>query len=119
MQSLIGGKVYQSHAMTYASEFMACAHCGHPITGERKIKRTKAGEKQYVYYRCARYTKPGHPRVRVREAEIDRQILAIFDRMRIEDDEVREWFRAVLASQTKDTLLTAVENGGAGRSRGG
>jgi len=26
----------------------------------------------------------------------------VFDRMRIDDDEIREWFRAVLASQTKD-----------------
>ena len=26
----------------------------------------------------------------------------MFDRMRIDDDEIREWFRAVLASQTKD-----------------
>ncbi|MEZ6100628.1 MAG: hypothetical protein R3E01_16795 [Pirellulaceae bacterium] len=39
----------------------------------------------------------------MREEEIDRQVLAIFDRMRIEDESVRDWFRAVLASQTKDS----------------
>ena len=30
-------------------------------------------------------------------------MLALFDKMRIEDEGVRDWFRAVLASQTKDT----------------
>jgi hypothetical protein len=59
---------------------------GHPITGERKTKMAKDGPRSYVYYRCARYTKPGHPRVRIQEAEFDRQILAIFDKMRIEDE---------------------------------
>src|SRR5206468_3005913 len=31
----------------------------------------------------------------------------IFDRMRIEDDDVREWFRLVLASQTRDAQSDA------------
>ncbi len=39
------------------------------------------------------------------EAELDRQVLAVFDKMRIEDAEVRDWFRAVLASQTKDSQV--------------
>src|SRR5579885_618040 len=95
-------RVYHAHALTYSGEFMTCAHCGHPITGECKTKKTKGGPRSYVYYRCARYTKPGHPRIRVPEADLDRQVLAIFDRMRIEDEFVRDWFRAVLASQTRD-----------------
>lgn len=37
------------------------------------------------------------------ETDLDRQMLAIFDRMRIEDESVRDWFRAVLASQTRDS----------------
>jgi site-specific DNA recombinase len=44
------------------------------------------------------YNKPGHPRTRVTEIELDRQLLALFDRMRIESDGVREWFRTVLRS---------------------
>ena len=36
------------------------------------------------------------------EADLDRQVLAIFDRMRIADESVREWFRQVLRSQTAD-----------------
>jgi len=39
----------------------------------------------------------------VPETDLDRQMLAIFDRMRIEDESVRDWFRAVLASQTRDS----------------
>ncbi len=34
-------------------------------------------------------------------------MLAIFDRMRVEDDEVREWFRLVLHSQTQDAQSEA------------
>lgn len=102
VQTLLGGGNQQSHTMTYAAEFMLCGHCGHPITGELKTKRTKSGVREYTYYRCTRYNVEGHPRTRVTEAELDRQILAVFDRMRIEDQAVRDWFRAVLASQTRD-----------------
>lgn len=102
VQALLGGHVYQSHALTYAGDLIQCAHCGHPITGERKIKQTGAGERVYDYYRCTYYNAPGHPRTRVTGAELDRQVLAIFDKIRIEDDAVRDWFRAVLASQTRD-----------------
>tara|TARA_R110002072_G_scaffold303121_1_gene494565 strand:- start:102000 stop:103481 length:1482 start_codon:yes stop_codon:yes gene_type:complete len=107
VQALLGGSNYHSHALTYSGEFMHCAHCGHPVTGERKTKMTKSGPRYYIYYRCARYTAAGHPRVRVPEAEFDRQILALFDRMRIEDEAVRDWFRTVLASQTRDSQADA------------
>jgi hypothetical protein len=40
-----------------------CAHCGSPITGETKTKKTKNGDKQYVYYRCTRYHLGDHPRM--------------------------------------------------------
>ena len=36
------------------------------------------------------------------EADIDQQVLAMFDKMRVEDEAVRDWFRMVLASQTRD-----------------
>jgi len=103
VQGLLGGHIYQSHDLTYAGQRLACAHCGHPITGEVKTKKTKAGPKQYIYYRCVYYNKGDHPRVRVPEAELDRQVLDIFGKMRIDDEDVRDWFRMVLASQTKDS----------------
>ncbi len=103
VQGLLGGHIYQSHEMTYAGQRMICGHCGHPISGETKSKKTKAGMKQYNYYRCVYYNRGDHPRIRVREADLDAQVLAIFAKMRIDDEEVREWFRAVLRSQTKDS----------------
>jgi len=39
---------------------------------------------------------------RVPEAELERQVLAVFDKMRVEDEGVRDWFRMVLAAQTRD-----------------
>lgn len=103
VQALLSGGNNQSHTMTYASEFMQCGHCGHQITGELKVKKTKNGPREYLYYRCTKYNQPDHPRNRVTEADLDHQVLAIFDRMRIEDESVRDWFRAVLASQTRDS----------------
>jgi hypothetical protein len=102
VQILLGDKHNRSHTMTYAADVIHCGHCGHNITGELKIKPTKQGPKEYLYYRCTKYNQPGHPRTRVTETELDRQVLALFDRMRIEDEGVRAWFRAVLASKTKD-----------------
>ncbi|MBA3313513.1 MAG: recombinase family protein [Planctomycetota bacterium] len=102
VQSLLGSGTNRSHTLTYAAELIQCAHCGHQITGELKTKQTKSGERSYLYYRCTKYSQPDHPRTRVTEAELDRQVLALFDKMRIEDEAIREWFRAVLASQTRD-----------------
>jgi site-specific DNA recombinase len=102
VQALLGGHVYQSQTLTYAGQLIQCGHCGHPITGELVTKKTKNGERYYTYYRCTYYTKPGHPRIRVTEADLDKQVLAVFDKMRVEDENVRDWFRLVLASQTRD-----------------
>lgn len=101
-QALLGGHIYQSHAHTYAGDLIQCANCGHPITGEKVRKKTKTGERFYTYYRCTYYNVAGHPRVRVPEAKLDAQVLAVFDKMRVEDEGVRDWFRMVLASQTRD-----------------
>lgn len=102
VQVLLGGHVYRSHEMTYAGELIECGHCDHTITGEQKVKKTKTGERQYNYYRCSKYSTPGHPRIRLSEAELDRQILALFDQLRIDNEEVRDWVVRVLRARTKD-----------------
>lgn len=102
VQELLGEHFYRSHEMTFGGELIKCGFCGYPITGERKFKQTRNGEQAYTYYRCSKYNRPGHPRIRVREEEFDAQILALFDRIRIQDENIRDWFRAVLASQTRD-----------------
>lgn len=86
--------------MTYASDLIECAHCGSPITGERKTKMTKSGERDYVYYRCTQYHKGDHPRIRLTENELDSQMLAIFDTLRVEDAEFRDLFREQLRQAT-------------------
>ncbi len=103
VQTLLGGHIYQSHELTYAGGKVTCGHCGHLITGEIKTKKTKSGPKQYIYYRCVYYNKDDHPRIRLNESEFDNQVLEIFSRMKIEDESVRDWFRMVLASQTRDS----------------
>jgi site-specific DNA recombinase len=91
-------KVYRSHELTYAGGLIQCKHCNAIVTGESVVKKTTG--KEYVYYRCSQYNAPGHPRVRLNEEKIDLQMLAIFDKMRIESDDVREWFAKQLRSQT-------------------
>jgi site-specific DNA recombinase len=104
VQALLGGHVHHAMHLTYAGAIVQCGHCGHAITGERVAKKTKDGERYYVYYRCTHYLKQGHPRVRIPEPHLEKQVMAIFDKMRVEDESVREWFRLVLASQTKDEM---------------
>ena len=101
VQRLLGGKVYKSHELTYAGSLIRCRHCGNFITGEQVRKKTKRGENIHVYYRCSRYQSEGHPRVRVREADLDEQIFDIFASIRIDDDNLRDWFAMVLQSQTQ------------------
>jgi len=102
VQALLGNGQQLSHTMTYAADLIQCGYCGHKITGELKVKQTKSGPREYVYYRCTKYNKSGHPRTRVTEMELDRQVLTLFDKMRIEDEGIRDWFRLVLGSKTRD-----------------
>ena len=111
VQNLLGQKVYKQHQMTYASDLIECAHCGSPITGERKTKMTKSGERDYVYYRCTQYHKGDHPRIRLTENELDSQMLAIFDTLRVEDAEFRDLFREQLRQATnwdQDSAISKV-----------
>ena len=61
------------------------------------------GDPQHLVDEKVRTVVTFHPRTRVTEAEIDQQVIAIFDKMRIENEDIREWGLAVLRSQTKDT----------------
>ena len=92
VQSMLGQKTYKSHQMTYGAELIACGHCGYPITSEMKTKQTKTGE-HYTYYRCTKYQFGDHPRIRLREAELDAQLFILFDKLRVQDDDVRQAFR--------------------------
>jgi DNA invertase Pin-like site-specific DNA recombinase len=101
VEAMLHGQVYRTHELTYGSDLITCP-CGHKIVGERKTKRTKAGERDYVYYRCSQYSRKGHPRVRLTEADLDRQVLALFAKLRIEDAEVRDWVLRLLRERTRE-----------------
>ena len=98
VQVLLGEKRYQNHDLTYAGSLITCGHCGAVITGETVTKK-KTG-KAYVYYRCSRYTSSGHPRIRLTEGQLDEQVLALFDRIRLPDD-LRHWFQQSLLAWSK------------------
>ena len=100
VQTLLGQGLYRSHQMTYASELIECGHCGSPITGESKTKKTKSGDREYVYYRCTQYHKGSHPRTRLTEKELDSQMLSLFDKLRVGDAEFRDTFREQLRKAT-------------------
>src|SRR5690606_3700605 len=103
---LLGGQVYRSHELTYAGNLITCGYCGRPIIGESITKRSKCGDKVYHYYRCAGYNAKDHPRVRLAASELDEQMLALFDQLRIEDDKTRHWFARVLRERTRDQQQT-------------
>lgn len=104
VQVLLGDKVYRSHELTYAGELIRCAHCGAVITGEAKLKAGKV----YIYYRCSHYTRPGHPRVRLTERELDDQTVALLGRLR-QPDPVREWFKRRLGEWTQESQKQNIE----------
>lgn len=119
VQFLLGQKIYRSHEMTYASELIECGHCGCPVTGETKTKKTKSGEREYVYYRCTKYHRGDHPRIRLTEAEIDLQMLALFDKLRVEDEEFRNTFREELRKATNWDLAGSSKEGDSIKNRHG
>ena len=99
VQSMLGIRAMTTHTLTYAGGLIRCGHCGHLITGER-ITKKKTG-KPYTYYRCSKINRlPDHPKHRLTEANIDQQVLAMFQRFRISDDETRTWVARVLRTRT-------------------
>lgn len=100
-QVRLGVGTYRSHQMVYAGELIVCDHCGSPITGEMKVKATKLGRTSYCYYRCCRYHVGDHPRVRVTEAWLDQQVLALLKRI----DEKAVKLRDLLSQVMRSRLL--------------
>lgn len=100
VQDRLGGKVYRKPQITYAGNLIVCGHCGHVITGEKKRKKSPDGTiREYSYYRCSRYSRDGHPRLRLTEASIDTRLLEIFDRLHIANEGIRNWFVEVIRAK--------------------
>jgi site-specific DNA recombinase len=93
-------KVYVRPQITFAGELICCGHCGKVITGETVRKRSPDGtRREYSYYRCTQYSKPGHPKVRLTEREVEAQFLAVFDSLRIQDPAIQAWFVQVIKAR--------------------
>jgi site-specific DNA recombinase len=105
-RNLLGEKVYKANDLTYAGELITCGHCGRPITGE--IVTKKSTGKQYVYYRCTRYTAAGHPRVRLREIEI--QVVDFLGKLE-QPEPIRDWFRSALRARGRRTTTSRAAPG--------
>ena len=102
VQVLLGEKVYNSHESVYGSGMIKCGHCGRPVVVEIKSRNTRKGRKQYVYYRCARYNGQGHPSIRVKESELDRQVFDLFDRLKVANEKVHAWVVKVLRAKSRE-----------------
>jgi site-specific DNA recombinase len=101
---------YQAHELLYGGELITCGHCGHTITGEAVAKKLKGGGvRKHVYYRCAKYTTEDHPRIRLKQAALDEQVLSLFQTLRIADDDVRDWVVEVLRKRTQSEQKQASE----------
>ncbi|NOZ22051.1 MAG: recombinase family protein [Planctomycetes bacterium] len=83
---------------TYADGLFLCEHCGRMMTGERiKRKHTDGSVKVHRYYRCADNQPPAdHPRVRWREADVERAVLTELESLRIPTPELSDWLRDCL-----------------------
>lgn len=101
VQVLLGNKTYNAHTSVYGSSMITCRHCGRPVVVEVKTKKTKSGPREYRYYRCAGYNTNGHPSIRLREADLDKQVLSMFAILRIEDKARRTWIGEVLRARAK------------------
>jgi len=106
-QLLFGEKTYNARGSVYGAGMVRCGHCQRPLVVEIKQRQTSGGLHEYRYYRCAGYNKGEHPRVRVNETEFDKQVLALFGRMRIDDEKLRTWIVSVLRAKSKKAEQTA------------
>ncbi len=71
---------------------------------------TKSGERNYMYYRCTQYHKGDHPRIRLTEADLDSQMLEVFDSLRVDDDDFRETIREELRQAVNWDQESAIAN---------
>lgn len=99
-QDRFKGRALHKPQITFAGGLIRCAVCGHVVTAEKKLKTSPNGSvREYSYYRCSQYNRPGHPRVRVPERAIDAQFVALFDRLQIGSPEVRQWMVEVIRAR--------------------
>jgi DNA invertase Pin-like site-specific DNA recombinase len=109
VQTLLGRKQYTDHAHLFGTRMLTCGRCGNSITGYVATKYKDSDRvSDYTYYFCGgcRRAKSGK---QVRQVVLEAQVLALFDRMRINDDEVRGWFVDVIKEKAKASSAAAID----------
>lgn len=97
VQVLLGNKSHHRHQSVYGGGLIVCGHCGRPVLCETKYIRGR----EYQYYRCTNYNKGDHPRERTTGIELDKQMLALFDKLKFEDKKVLQWLQRVIRAKAK------------------
>lgn len=104
VQESFGDRRQKSHTNLFANGLVRCGHCDRPITGEKKVKQTKTGPKEYVYYRCCRYTEPAHPRQRFKEKDLEAQAQQLLSTFGFSSPEWHDWAKSVATDYLRSTL---------------
>lgn len=97
VEARLGQRHYTKHDVAYAG-LIQCGHCDRKVTAERITR----GDRNYTYYRCSGYNADGHPRVRLRESDVEREVLAFLKSLRFEDPELRDWFRDAIRARATE-----------------
>ena len=90
---------------------LRCACCGFAMTGEQ-IRRHLSGGRcnVHVYYKCSSIRCPhDHPRIRWREADIEKEILKDFQTLKIPSPRAAAWLRDQRATALDDASAVAAE----------
>ena len=97
VQQRLGGKTYQDHQLVWGSRALSCGKCGHVVTDDVK----KAG--RYVYNFCSACRREGPGKaVYVSGADLDKQLLVFFSRMRTHEDRVRDSMADVIKARVAE-----------------
>lgn len=104
VQASFGDRRQKSHTLLFSHGLIRCGHCHRQVTGEKKVKHTKCGPKDYVYYRCCRYNDPLHPRHRIKEKQLETQVERALQSLHFPTPEWEAWATSVAAAYLEATL---------------
>jgi hypothetical protein len=104
VQASFGHRRQRTHKMLFANGLVRCGICDRYITGEKKRKETRAGTKDYIYYRCCRYSTPPHPRQRFKEKDLEAQAQHFLSTLGFPSLKWHDWAKSVATDYLRSTL---------------
>jgi len=87
---------------------LRCEFCGFAIAGELIRRKLRAGGfSPHVYYRCGNnHPNDDHPKVRWREADVEKAIITELETFRLPTPQITHWFRDSLSAAFDDVSAT-------------